>query len=97
MISATLPDPSQPIVLRAAHNEIRFYTWGDCACCLPKGATSATLLDAWVPGDDSLETLVEHTRRTRVLRTANFARLMLSEAHRHGRFDRGTDAMQVVR
>src|SRR5262249_14051123 len=41
-------DPSQPIVLRAAHNEIRFYTWGDCACCLPKGATSATLLDGWV-------------------------------------------------
>ena len=44
-------DPSQPILLRAAHDEIEFYTWGDCACCLPKGATSATLLDAWVPGD----------------------------------------------
>lgn len=25
------------------HNEINFYTWGDNNCCLPKGATSATL------------------------------------------------------
>ncbi len=37
--------PSQTIVLRQAHNEIRFYTWGDCACCLPTGTTSATLAD----------------------------------------------------
>jgi hypothetical protein len=33
------------IVLREAHNEIDFYTWGDEACCLPKGATRATLCD----------------------------------------------------
>ncbi|MDR3415544.1 MAG: hypothetical protein P4L83_05085 [Nevskia sp.] len=46
-------DPSQPLALRAAHDEIRFYTWGDCACCLPKGATQATLLDAWVKTDAS--------------------------------------------
>jgi hypothetical protein len=25
------------------HNEMKFYTWGDKECCLPKGATSATL------------------------------------------------------
>jgi hypothetical protein len=25
------------------HNEMKFYTWGDRECCLPKGATSATL------------------------------------------------------
>ncbi|KYC37269.1 hypothetical protein WA1_47500 [Scytonema hofmannii PCC 7110] len=37
------------IHLYKAHNEIRFYTWGDRQCCLPKGATSATLLDGWVP------------------------------------------------
>jgi hypothetical protein len=30
---------------RAAHSEIHFYTWGDRECCLPKGATRATLLD----------------------------------------------------
>lgn len=43
------------IRLRAAHSLIRFYSWGDAACCLPRGATSATLLDAWVvqpPKDD---------------------------------------------
>jgi hypothetical protein len=32
-----------------AHNEIHFYTWGNRQCCLPKGATSATLCDAWIP------------------------------------------------
>ena len=26
------------------HNEMSFYTWGDANCCLPKGATEATLL-----------------------------------------------------
>lgn len=31
------------ITLRANHNEIRFYTWGDEQCCLPRGATRATL------------------------------------------------------
>ena len=38
-------DLSAKITVRQAHNEIRFYTWGDCACCLPTGATSATLAD----------------------------------------------------
>jgi hypothetical protein len=28
-----------------SHNEIQFYTWGSEECCLPKGATKATLLD----------------------------------------------------
>jgi predicted phage baseplate assembly protein len=28
-----------------AHNTIHFYTWGEENCCLPKGATSASLLD----------------------------------------------------
>ena len=32
------------ITLRAAHNEMQFYTWGDKSCCLPQGATAATLL-----------------------------------------------------
>jgi hypothetical protein len=32
-----------------AHNEIHFYTWGDFECCLPRGATSATLVDAYWP------------------------------------------------
>ena len=33
------------ITLRAAHNRFEFYTWSDSECCLPKGATRATLLD----------------------------------------------------
>jgi hypothetical protein len=35
--------PVDPIVLFADHNELRFYTWGDERCCLPRGATRATL------------------------------------------------------
>lgn len=38
-------DRKAPIELYEAHNEIRIYTWGDEQCCLPKGATSATLID----------------------------------------------------
>jgi hypothetical protein len=29
--------------LRVAHNSFSFYTWGEDNCCLPKGATQATL------------------------------------------------------
>lgn len=39
-------DQKKPLELRSAHNTIHFYTWGERECCLPKGATSATLLDA---------------------------------------------------
>src|SRR6202030_3295025 len=39
--------------LYQAHNEIRFYTWDDTECCLPRGATSATLQD--YPHDDNAE------------------------------------------
>ncbi|WP_321963650.1 putative baseplate assembly protein [Paraburkholderia sp. J7] len=47
------PDRSQTLGLREACNEIAFYTWGDCACCLPAGATRATLLDHWVQADSA--------------------------------------------
>jgi hypothetical protein len=33
----------QPVTLHPARNEIEFYTWSDSACCLPAGATRATL------------------------------------------------------
>lgn len=39
---------SNRLWLYEAHNEILFYTWGDSECCLPRGATKATLKDAWV-------------------------------------------------
>lgn len=34
------------LTLNAVHNSISFYTWSDHDCCLPKGATRATLLDS---------------------------------------------------
>lgn len=40
-------DPARAVKLRVAHNEIPLYTWGDKECCLPRGATRATLLDEW--------------------------------------------------
>jgi hypothetical protein len=42
-------DRSKPIPIYQAHSEIHFYTWGDTECCLAKGATSATLVDHWLP------------------------------------------------
>jgi hypothetical protein len=39
VVFATLADA----MLSQALNEIAFYTWGDAACCLPAGATAATL------------------------------------------------------
>ncbi len=54
------------IPLYTAHNEIHFYTWGDVECCLPEGATTATLRDEWVPvqedeGDTAGENDVRQT------------------------------------
>ncbi len=45
--------PGDPIHIYAAHNKIHFYTWGDQACCLPQGATSATLKDEWLETEPS--------------------------------------------
>ena len=42
------PVTTAPIHLCAAHSKMHFYTWGDRQCCLPKGATAATLRDEWV-------------------------------------------------
>ncbi|GAB7186591.1 phage baseplate assembly protein J [Kitasatospora sp. Ki12] len=39
------------LVLHPEHNTIRFWTWGDQDCVLPKGATSATLRDDWHEAD----------------------------------------------
>jgi hypothetical protein len=46
----------ESVQLYVAHNSISFYTWGDVECCLPRGATRATLKDEWedpisAPGD----------------------------------------------
>jgi hypothetical protein len=36
-------EPMQGADLLPEHNELQFYTWGDGNCCLPQGATEATL------------------------------------------------------
>jgi hypothetical protein len=41
---ALIFETMEPVIsLFELHNEIRFYTWSSSACCLPKGATTATL------------------------------------------------------
>jgi len=42
-----LADATQPVALRQAQNTITIYSWGQRECCLPLGATHATLLDSW--------------------------------------------------
>ena len=37
-------EPMQEALLFPEHNLMSFYTWGDANCCLPAGATEATLL-----------------------------------------------------
>jgi hypothetical protein len=41
------------VSITRARSRMRFYTWGDAACCLPRGATAATLLGR--AGDLALE------------------------------------------
>ncbi|POX40266.1 putative baseplate assembly protein [Streptomyces sp. Ru73] len=51
------PVGDAPLRLRPAHNAIRLWTWGDEVCALPKGATSATLRDAWTDEECTARTL----------------------------------------
>lgn len=47
-------EPLYDAMLFAEHNEMRFYTWGERECCLPRGATRATLSGGFPhlsPGD----------------------------------------------
>lgn len=48
------------VTLHPAHNRISLWTWGDHDCCLPSGATAATLRDEWA----------DEARCTRSLRLA---------------------------
>jgi hypothetical protein len=45
------PVGQDTIGLEPAHNEIRLWTWGDEECCLPAGATRATLVDGTMSED----------------------------------------------
>jgi hypothetical protein len=43
LAGVTVFEPMQNATLFPEHNRISFYTWGDTGCCLPRGATEATL------------------------------------------------------
>ncbi len=50
LLEAAYPDEiwsTHQVKFYAAHSEIHFYTWGDRECCLPQGATTATLKGQW--------------------------------------------------
>jgi hypothetical protein len=42
-------DGADTLKVVAAHSTIRFHSWGDEMCCLPRGSTRATLVDAPPP------------------------------------------------
>jgi Baseplate J-like protein len=47
-------ETTEAVTAYASHNRMLFYTWGDEDCCLPRGATAATLLGEFPrlrPGD----------------------------------------------
>jgi hypothetical protein len=47
-------EPMFDAVLHLEHNQISFYSWGDANCCLPRGATEASLAGSFPnlhPGD----------------------------------------------
>ncbi|HEY4017777.1 MAG TPA: putative baseplate assembly protein [Pseudonocardiaceae bacterium] len=46
---------AQDVSCRPAHNEIKLWTWGDQDCCLPTGATAATLRDEWTENGRALD------------------------------------------
>jgi len=60
------PLGSSPWRIRPDHAAIAFYTWGDGACCLPPGATEATLVDGYRATGD------EGPRRSLDLRPGDF-------------------------
>jgi predicted phage baseplate assembly protein len=47
--------PDQPLQFYVKHNDISFYTWHERECCLPRGATSATLIDEWAEEEEEEE------------------------------------------
>jgi hypothetical protein len=49
LVFEPVADPDTELRFRAAHSEIRLHTWGGAECCLPQGATGATLRDTEPP------------------------------------------------
>ena len=51
------------IKLIAAHSTIFFYSWDNQECCLPRGATRATLLDGWADTEGPVSVAETHYNR----------------------------------
>jgi hypothetical protein len=66
------------VTLDAAHNDMRIYTWGARECCLPQGATRATLRGSF-PGLKAGDVLVFVEARSPTTGAAQDA----DTAHRH--------------
>jgi predicted phage baseplate assembly protein len=47
------PVTRDTLTVRAAHSRISFHAWGARRYVLPAGATSATLIDTWLPAEDA--------------------------------------------
>ena len=80
---ATLVEPAlavfEPVAegalrLRAAHNRIGFYDWGRDDCCLPRGATTAVLRDAWAGNEGEARALALQPGDVLILREVIGAR-----------------------
>jgi hypothetical protein len=65
-----------------AHNRIPFYTWHQAHCCLPKGATCATLHDEWL----------DRGRRRRALDTLAVTDVLILEEVINPRTGNASDA-----
>jgi len=62
-----IAEPSETVSLHRTHNEIHFYTWGNRECCLPSGATRATLVDSWMESASIEPSVSDSDARKRAL------------------------------
>ncbi len=92
------------IPLFEAHNAIRFYTWNQEECCLPAGATMATLIDEdYRPHDETpgeCSGCVEHSVGKRKLELSRGDLLLLEEVlgpRTHNPADADPNHRHVVR
>jgi hypothetical protein len=102
----------EEIALYQAHNHIRFYTWGDQECCLPRGSTSATLRDEWSEVQISLDepeipesssksqqqkTTISPPERTRILEHLHIGAVLIFEEVRDPKTGTQADANPLHR
>ncbi|CAN92257.1 hypothetical protein sce2098 [Sorangium cellulosum So ce56] len=85
-------ETAEEVVLFDKHKELPFYTWGQRACCLPRGATEATLA-GWQPDlKEGMVLMFEEVVGPRTGQPAD-----ADPAHRHAvrltRVEKGSDPL----